>query len=224
MDKASIGAILRKRIKEQGFTQERFAEETGVGLSTLKKYMSGKNAYSYEVMGIFAEALDCSYDYLLGLSKSPKREYHEITEQLRLSEEAISTLVGYASGYDEEFECRRHIVSLDMLLKNSEVFNSICDYLVISKPVDTAYKNISSLIETFIQANPKLRQFGIENQYKVNFETQQLIELVSSLKDLKAKMTPEFLAQMNFSESQAKIDEKKQQLLQELLSQAKVTG
>ena len=62
MEKATIGAILRKRIKEMGFTQKEFAEHVGIGESTLKKYMNGTHTYDYELLDRFATALECSYD------------------------------------------------------------------------------------------------------------------------------------------------------------------
>ena len=66
MDLGKIGAILKQTIKDRDFTQEEFAEITGIGLSSLKKYMSGKVSYSIEVLEIIADRLQCSYDYLLG--------------------------------------------------------------------------------------------------------------------------------------------------------------
>jgi transcriptional regulator with XRE-family HTH domain len=36
MDTARIGAILKKRIHDQGFTQDDFAEKSGIGYATLK--------------------------------------------------------------------------------------------------------------------------------------------------------------------------------------------
>ena len=93
MERDKIGAILKSRIKEKGYTQEKFAEAVGVKYSTLKKYMYGKSTYSYELLLRFAEKLECSVDYLLGQSKSPIREHHEIAEQTRLSEKAIQKIV-----------------------------------------------------------------------------------------------------------------------------------
>ena len=72
MEKDTIGAILKNRIKEMGMTQEEFAQEAGIGISSLKKYMNGTNAYSYELMERFSQILNCSYDYLLGYTQSGK--------------------------------------------------------------------------------------------------------------------------------------------------------
>ena len=74
MNMVIIGTILKDRIKEKGYTQEEFCELVGIGLSSLKKYMNGKVFYSIDTLELFANALDCSYDYLLGKSKTPKPE------------------------------------------------------------------------------------------------------------------------------------------------------
>ena len=69
MDMVTIGTILKKRIREKGYTQEEFCEKVGIGLSSLKKYMNGKVFYSIDTLDLFAKALNCSYDYLLGRVK-----------------------------------------------------------------------------------------------------------------------------------------------------------
>ena len=78
----TYGAILKKRIKEMGYTQEQFAEETGIPFGTLKKYLSGKSYYPIDLLKIFAEKLDCSYDYLMGFTVSPKREFQSMKDKI----------------------------------------------------------------------------------------------------------------------------------------------
>lgn len=48
---------------------------------------------SIEYLVAFADFYDVSVDYLLGLSNSRKREYHDISEQLGLCDGAITELV-----------------------------------------------------------------------------------------------------------------------------------
>jgi len=196
MEKATIGAILKRRVKERGYTQQRFAEVVGVKYSTLRKYMSGKAAYSYELLLIFAEELDCSVEYLLGLSKSPIKEHHEIAEQTRLSEEAISKLVKYARYYDEEFEARRYIKCLNMLLCEDGAFNSICDFFIASKFTNSIYQESMSAYEKLLQRNPTIKKLGIEDDRKLSVESQMMIDVMVRLKNLKAKMTPEFIEEL----------------------------
>lgn len=196
MEKATIGAILKKRVKEKGYTQEQFASKVGVKYSTLRKYMSGKATYSYELLLMFSEELDCSVDYLLGLSVSPIKEHHEIAQQTRLSENAIAKIVKYAKDYDEEFEARRYIKCLDLVLCDDGMFNSICDFLLASKFINNMIQSLVSLGEYALRSNPKIQKLGIEENRKISVETQMMIDIICKLKDLKAKITPEFIEEM----------------------------
>ncbi len=68
-----ISTILKKRIKEMGYTQVEFAEECGMSLTTLKVYLDEKSKirYNIETLELFSQKLNCSYDYLLGKSETP---------------------------------------------------------------------------------------------------------------------------------------------------------
>ena len=196
MEKAIIGDILKKRIKEKGYTQEAFAEEVGIGFSTLKTYLSGEREYRYEDLKKFAEKLDCSYDYLMGLSKSPIKEYHEIAEQTRLSENAIRKITGYAKDYDTDFDARRFIMCLDMLLCEEGVFRSICDFMIASRFMNTMFKNVVDGMEKALKEKSATKNLEIEKDRIMSLEAQQMVYMVSMLKDMKAKMTPEFIAEI----------------------------
>lgn len=220
MEKATIGAILKKRVKEKGYTQQEFADVVGVKYSTLRKYMSGKAAYSYELLLLFSEHLDCSVDYLLGLSKSPIKEHHEISEQTRLSEEAIKKIVKYASHYDDEFEARRYIKCLDMMLCEDGVFNSICDYLIASKYVQDIYKCMIDMAEKSIKENPVIKKMEIEDDRKISLETQQMVDVLNKLKDLKIKMTPEFIAELKKLDTEKEYDKQMAQMEEIILTRS----
>ena len=132
MEKATIGIILRDRIKEKHLTQEKFAEAAGISLAALKKYLNGTTPYSYEMLIKFAEILDCSYDYLLGYSNSAVREYHEISKQIRLSDDAIRRLVEYSACYDTNYDAKRYIKTIDMMIQQSGLITCIADYFLSS--------------------------------------------------------------------------------------------
>lgn len=196
MEKDKIGAILKQRIKEQGYSQEEFAIEVGMGLSTLKKYISGKCAYSYEMLILFAEKLECSYDYLLGMSKSPNREFHEIIEQTRLSEEAVEKIIKYAKKYDEEFEARRYIKSLDYVLVENGMFSSICDFFLGSKYTNKLMQEWCDIIENKVKENKLIKEMGVEDDKTILLETQLMIDVIIRLKDLKSKISQEFIQEL----------------------------
>lgn len=214
MEKVIVGAILKKRIKEMGFTQEDFAEEVGIGLSTLRKYISGKTAYSYEVLELFSEKLQCSYNYLLGKSTSPRDEFHSATELTRLSEEALEKISKYASKYDTNFEGRRYIMCLDRLICQEGTFNSICDYLIASKTVEIYVNYMLKIVKDLISQNPSIKEIRAENDVYLSLEAQMMLTVILELKGLKDAITPDLIRQLKeqgfeeqASESIAKLKE-----------------
>jgi len=193
MEKATIGAILRNRIKEKGYRQEDFAEKVGIGFSTLKKYMQGESCYTYELLLLFAEELECSVEYLLGQSKSPIREHHEIAEQTRLSEEAIQKLTNYAQCYDKDFESKRFIKCLDLMICEENTLENIFNFLYASKPMCQLMQQWFDLSRMLAHGNAEIiKKLG----RGMNLEEQQLVQVVSSLKDFKARVTPELIAEL----------------------------
>lgn len=189
MGNVIIGEILKNRIAEQGYTQPEFAELMGMNTDTLRSYMNGRSAYNYELLMEFAEKLDCSYDYLLGYSKSPKREYHELTEQTRLSNKALDKLYRYAQYYDTEFEAKRYIGLLDLLIKSDGVLNTIFDYLLASKLVDGMYRDFVDTCNKSLDKIPFIKNAGVKNDYVMKLEDLELMEVISVLKDLKREIS-----------------------------------
>lgn len=187
---------MRQRIKEKGFTQAKFAEECGISHSALKKYMSGKNAYDYELLERFADKLDCSFDYLLGMSKSPRREFHEVTEQTHLSEQAIANIFKRAKYYEKEFEGRRYIKVLDLMLREEKAFSSICDFMIASKPMDAMNNFLMNGIERAFMSIPAFKEMDVVESKKIPLENLLMIQLVMSLKTLKDEITPDMLDEL----------------------------
>lgn len=193
MEKEIIGEILNKRIAEKGYTQQEFADLMGMKKDTLRSYMNGSSAYSYELLIEFAEKLDCSYDYLLGYSKSPNRDYHEITEQTRLSEEAISKISKYAKEYDTEYEAKKYITLLDRMITEDRFLNTMFDYIIASKYIEKLYKDFTGLMGYAIKQNEVIKRMDIENDYIPTSELIKLTHTISDLKDFKRKVTPEMI-------------------------------
>lgn len=131
MNMVTIGTILKDRIKEKGYTQEEFCELVGIGLSSLKKYMNGKVFYSIDTLELFANALDCSYDYLLGKSKTPKPELHEVKELTRLQDKAIEYLQDCAKEYDSNDNAKRFLDTLSTIISEEFIVDRIIDFLYI---------------------------------------------------------------------------------------------
>lgn len=130
MKKDMFGAVLKRRIKEMGYTQEEFADKVGIGYSTLKKYLSGKNLYDVELLLRFAEVLECSCDYLLGLSISPKRENQDISNELKLSDEAIDAIRRYANAVETDSIAKRSLEVINRVVTRSDFIEILGEYFV----------------------------------------------------------------------------------------------
>ncbi len=130
MDRATIRAILKKRISEKGYSQEQFAEIAGIGHSTLKKYLKGENTYPYEILMIFAEKLNCSYDYLLNYSKVPERENQDIRNVLRLSAEVTNILKAKAFIYDTHDMSKYFINTVNAMIISENFMDSVMQYML----------------------------------------------------------------------------------------------
>lgn len=141
----NIGAILKDLIKERGFTQEEFADITGIGLSSLKKYMSGKVYYSVDTLKIIAERLQCSYDYLLGKSLTPNREIQDIKEATRLEDGALERLSRYAKSYDKDHDSKRYIETLSTLIQSNFLVERIVDFFYIDSDEEFVTENYEFL-------------------------------------------------------------------------------
>lgn len=71
---------LRARRTEKQLTQKQLGRMVGLEESTISKYESKDREPDFETLKKFASILDCSTDYLLGISDSPKTRLLEIEE------------------------------------------------------------------------------------------------------------------------------------------------
>ncbi len=67
----SFAEKLRELIKEQGLSQARFADETGITRARLNNYIKGRSEPGYATLVGMAKRLNVSTDYLLGCDVSP---------------------------------------------------------------------------------------------------------------------------------------------------------
>lgn len=164
--KDNIGAILKNLIKERGYTQEEFAEEVGIGLSTLKKYITGQVCYSIETLELFADFFSCSYDFLLGKSLTPYREIQDVKQATRLTDGALDRLTGYAKAYDESTNSKRYIDTLSNLIQYDFLIDRIIDYFYIDSEEELIFESDDYLPGNFISVgNQILHTPDIEDAY-----------------------------------------------------------
>lgn len=164
--KDNIGAILKNLIKERGYTQEEFAEEVGIGLSTLKKYITGQVCYSIETLELFADFFSCSYDFLLGKSLTPYREIQDVKQATRLTDGALDRLTGYAKAYDKSTNSKRYIDTLSNLIQYDFLIDRIVDYFYIDSEEELIFEADDYLPGNFISVgNQILHTPDIEDAY-----------------------------------------------------------
>lgn len=170
MQKATKGAILKHRIREMGYTQEEFSEVTGVAYSTLKKYLADKCPYDVDLLELFAEKLECSYDYLMGYSISPERELQSVKDATRLSDAAIRNLQKYAKEYDK-FEYDRYTTdALSVLLEDEPFIDAVTQYVKPKKEMVEYYEMVKEAYK---------QQY--EYELKIPLETANMMTIVNEL-------------------------------------------
>lgn len=72
-----IGERIKVRRKQLGLTQEELAFESETSQGAISRYELGVNEPTAEAIITLAIALNCSTDYLLGMSDNPYREMSE---------------------------------------------------------------------------------------------------------------------------------------------------
>lgn len=186
MEKDKIGAILKKRIAEQKYTQEQFAEISGIGISSLKKYCNGENFYNVELLERFADKLNCSYDYLLGYSRTPRREDHEIAEELRLSDEAIDTIRKHAVAYDNEFNRRKYIEAINTIICTDSLVECIAEFFLADRHVNSLFNSLmNTVFDSTISSNENLNNMYEKEDINFNLSTLYIGIIVYLLGDAK---------------------------------------
>lgn len=175
MKKATKGAILKRRIKEMGYTQERFSEETGVPYSTLKKYLANKCPYDIDLLERFAEKLECSYDYLMGYSVSPDRELQSVKDATRLSDDAIKNLQEHAKGYDTSEYERYNIDTISKIVASTGLIDAIAQYLMPTDEMEEIYSKIKELF------------LGQDYEMRIPLESGIIVTILNEINLLKYK-------------------------------------
>lgn len=178
----TYGTILRKRIKEVGYTQQEFADKVPMPLATLKKYMSDRGMYSIDYLKRFGELLDCSYDYLMGVTVSPRRDIQDIKDATRLSDEAIDKIKRIVAKIDnldgvEKIGAQSMIKCLDMVIK-TEVYETMAAYLNSD--------DILKPIENFVQS--AMREVIGDEKLPVKLDNVYALAVIQELDKCKREM------------------------------------
>lgn len=178
MENKTMGKIitnLRKRMREKGYTRAKFAEICDINEETLKKYLR-KDDYPTRWLKVFADKLDCTYDYLLGKSEVPEREYMDARNETRLSVESIDNLKKHNDN-GIMFE------TINVILENESVWKALALYMVsdIAKPMIEGNTN-----ETLEKYNADNETDFLLNEIPTAKVTAQ-ITLINALDNIKVK-------------------------------------
>lgn len=73
--RSAISGFLKIRREKLGITQQELADNSGMGIATIKRFESGKFWINLKQYIILCDCLKCdpSVDFALSLSKKPKR-------------------------------------------------------------------------------------------------------------------------------------------------------
>lgn len=189
MDLVTLGTILKNRIKECGYTQEDFAEKAGIGMSTLRKQINGTVAYRCDDLIMYAELLNCSYDYLLGYSKSVNRESANIVDKTGLSDEAVLKLIDFKKEIEIKVLYDDSMRLLNTIICDEEFLTDLLMYLGCSKPLRDVTQNLMSVV-TMNQKGDYV-DFLMDNSDKL-----WLIPFSQDLERIKLKMRPDLIDEM----------------------------
>ena len=81
------------RKKARYKTQDAFAEALGCSVESVRNWEQGRTVPETGTLFQIAELLDCDLDYLIGRIDKPTHDLQFITDELRLSEEAVKKLM-----------------------------------------------------------------------------------------------------------------------------------
>lgn len=200
MDLVTIGTILKKRIKECGYLQTKFAEEAGISMSTLRKQINGTMPYRCDDLIKYAELLNCSYDYLLGYSKSTERVNADIVDKTGLSIEAVKNLVetekmksakyNSKEENDKAIEIIKNIQELISLIICDE--NFVYDLLLYVGNCVPLQKGVNESIDFMLRGNKKIANEMI----KPNMDKITLASLMADIERIRLILRPELIEEM----------------------------
>jgi len=166
MNISTIGDILKKRIKEQGYTQQEFADVCGIDISTLQNYMRGIRMYKYDLLEVFADKLNCTYDYLLGKSEVPEREYQDMRNETGLSIYAIDEL--------KKIYSRGQIDIINRIFESEKFMERLIGYFEPTEGTKQGWEFLQSLIFQSTNLNERDKK-GLEMYDLDTMFTQQIM-------------------------------------------------
>ena len=145
--KALFPSQLRKLRTEKSVSQEALSKILGVSKSTIGLWENGDTLPDAKAIRDLAQYFEVTSDYLLGLSKAQKKEYHDFAEQTHFHQETISQLMKLSGDGREELCFKRYRIAFEYLLHSpnfDEIIPTLCEYLDSTSPHEKV-KNFSKM-------------------------------------------------------------------------------
>lgn len=134
---AGFPSRLRELRKEKGVSQDTVSKELGVSKSTVGLWETGDTLPDAKSVYDLAVYFEVSTDYLLGLSKSSKPEFHFFAEQTNFHTNTILRLASYSGNHD--FIGGRVRLPFEYFVLSpefDEIINLLRDYLDVTEKQD----------------------------------------------------------------------------------------
>ena len=131
--------------KEKGWNQAQLAEMVGVSRTSANLYESSTRVPDIQVLAKYAECLEVTADYLLGLSDNRTNETAAIGDTIGLSDEAIQNLQ-HIFEFTQKKHCSKlqsiaetrenELQTINLILENKKLITAISNYLYAASPFD----------------------------------------------------------------------------------------
>lgn len=123
---------LVKMQKEKGLSHDEISKQIGVSSGVLSEWMSDNKTASIENLAKLAKYFSVTSDYLLGLSRSDKQEFHDFAETTHFSRTTMSILSMQSGFGRDSMTGQRRRIPFEHLLATkefSEILVLLQDYL-----------------------------------------------------------------------------------------------
>lgn len=147
--------VLKEIRKEQGWSQEELAERLGTSKQVISRYENGLRSPKITTIAQYADKLDVSMEYLLGVESKNARKVAELIRcrDFRGAEEAlgippgtISSLSGMEKAYIElELDSQQKMFNMNMARLRNYMSHVLPDF------DDHDYENITLFIDTIAE-------------------------------------------------------------------------
>lgn len=141
--------------KATGLSHNEICEQAGVGSGAMSDWLSDNKTANIDSLYKLAKYFNVSADYLLGISRATKAEYHNFSEMTHFSPATVGRLIEISGRARDEVCFKRYRVAFEYLLNSypfMELLQTLCEYLDSSIPA----KTIENFNELYINLDSRV--------------------------------------------------------------------